>query len=80
MDYEIIIRPEARVDLLDAFNWYQEQRPGLGFDFKLCQALYSMVEGATQDAKAERAMVYSRLEIIVSNLKYASAWLALARR
>ena len=36
MDYEIIIRPEARLDLLDAFNWYQEQRPGLGFDFKLC--------------------------------------------
>ncbi len=36
MDYDIIIRPEARTDLLDAFNWYQEQRPGLGFDFKLC--------------------------------------------
>ena len=36
MDYEIFIRPEARMDLLDAFNWYQEQSPGLGFDFKLC--------------------------------------------
>ena len=36
MKYDLIIRPEARADLLDAFQWYQEQRPGLGFDFKLC--------------------------------------------
>ncbi len=36
MDYELIIRPEAKADLLDAFRWYQEQRQGLGHDFKLC--------------------------------------------
>lgn len=36
MDYELLIRPEARADLLDAFQWYQEQRTGLGLDFKLC--------------------------------------------
>lgn len=36
MDYELVIRPEARADLLDAFYWYQSQRQGLGFDFKLC--------------------------------------------
>ena len=36
MEYELIIRPEARADLLETFNWYQEQRHGLGFDFKLC--------------------------------------------
>ncbi len=36
MDYELIIRPEARTELLDTFQWYQEQRSGLGFDFKLC--------------------------------------------
>ncbi len=36
MDNKLIIRPEARTDLLDAFQWYQEQRSGLGFDFKLC--------------------------------------------
>ena len=32
MNYKLIIRPEARVDLLDAFQWYQEQREGLGFE------------------------------------------------
>ncbi len=36
MNYDLIIRPEARLDLLDTFHWYQEQRPGLGHDFKLC--------------------------------------------
>ena len=36
MDYDLVIRPEARLDLLDAFYWYQEQRAGLGLDFKLC--------------------------------------------
>ncbi|VAW76393.1 hypothetical protein MNBD_GAMMA12-2618 [hydrothermal vent metagenome] len=36
MDYELLVRPEARADLLDAFQWYQSQRLGLGFDFKLC--------------------------------------------
>ena len=36
MDYLLIVRPEARADLLDVFHWYQEQSDGLGFDFKLC--------------------------------------------
>jgi len=36
MDYELIIRSEAKADLLDTFHWYQEQRQGLGHDFKLC--------------------------------------------
>ena len=36
MKYDLIIRPEAKTDLLDAFYWYQEQRPGLGSDFKMC--------------------------------------------
>ena len=36
MDYELIIRPEAKAELLDIFQWYQEQRDGLGYDFKLC--------------------------------------------
>jgi len=36
MNYELIIRPEAKADLLDIFHWYQEQRQGLGHDFELC--------------------------------------------
>jgi len=36
MTYELMIRPEAKADLLDAFQWYQTQRTGLGHDFKMC--------------------------------------------
>jgi toxin ParE1/3/4 len=30
MKYRIIIRPEAEVDLADAFSWYEDKRQGLG--------------------------------------------------
>ena len=33
MKYKIIIRPEAESDLKSAFDWYEDQREGLGFDF-----------------------------------------------
>jgi len=33
MNYRIIIRPEAEEDLLDVYNWYEEQSRGLGMDF-----------------------------------------------
>ena len=36
MDYVLLLRSEARVDLLDAFHWYQNQQEGLGHDFKSC--------------------------------------------
>lgn len=36
MEYELVIRPEAKVDLLDTFQWYQDQAPDLGYDFKSC--------------------------------------------
>ena len=36
MAYELIIRPETKADLLDAFHWYQDRKDGLGYDFKLC--------------------------------------------
>ena len=36
MNFKLIIRPEAKADLLDSFRWYQKQRDGLGLDFKLC--------------------------------------------
>jgi len=29
----LIIRPEAQADLAEGFNWYEERRAGLGFEF-----------------------------------------------
>jgi len=33
MSRELIIRPEAETDLLEAFNWYEARVPGLGSEF-----------------------------------------------
>lgn len=33
MAQKIIIRPEAENDIFSAFNWYEEQRAGLGVEF-----------------------------------------------
>jgi plasmid stabilization system protein ParE len=32
---DVIIRPEAELDLLEAFCWYEEQQQGLGFEFNI---------------------------------------------
>jgi plasmid stabilization system protein ParE len=33
MSYRLIISPEAELDIQDAFEWYEAQTPGLGFEF-----------------------------------------------
>lgn len=33
MSYELIIRPEAELDIQDAFEWYEAQTSGLGSEF-----------------------------------------------
>lgn len=33
MSYEIIVRPEAALEVQAAFDWYEEQSEGLGLEF-----------------------------------------------
>ena|SRR5437667_4407157 len=33
MPPRLLLEPEARADLAEAFVWYEEQRPGLGSEF-----------------------------------------------
>lgn len=35
MSRYVLIRPEAELDIKEAFSWYEERRQGLGFDFLL---------------------------------------------
>lgn len=35
MTLELIIRPEAEAEIGEAFDWYEQRVPGLGFDFIL---------------------------------------------
>jgi toxin ParE1/3/4 len=33
MSYEIVLQSEAILDLKEAFEWYEKQNEGLGFEF-----------------------------------------------
>lgn len=33
MNYQLIISPEAELDIQDAFEWYEQRDPGLGSEF-----------------------------------------------
>lgn len=33
MSLPVVLRPEAQVEFDEAFDWYEQQRPGLGKDF-----------------------------------------------
>jgi plasmid stabilization system protein ParE len=34
--YQLLLSDETRLDILEAFSWYERRRPGLGKDFELC--------------------------------------------
>ncbi|QSV56072.1 MAG: type II toxin-antitoxin system RelE/ParE family toxin [Dolichospermum sp. UKL201] len=36
MNYVLVLRPEVREELDDAYNWYQSQQTGLGDEFLDC--------------------------------------------
>ncbi len=36
MNFELLLSDETRLDIFEAFLWYEEQLEGLGFDFELC--------------------------------------------
>lgn len=46
MNYEIVIRPEAESDILEAYSWYERQEEGLGEDLirVIDQALAGLVD------------------------------------
>jgi len=33
MSLPVVLRPEARAEFDEAFDWYEQQQPGLGVDF-----------------------------------------------
>jgi plasmid stabilization system protein ParE len=36
MPADLVLAPEAVIDLADAYSWYEERRTGLGEEFLLC--------------------------------------------
>lgn len=60
----LIVRPKAEADLLQAFGWYEDQRPGLGREFmeevSRCQRVIELrpMSFALVDDLARRAIVH----------------------
>ena len=36
MTFSLLVRPEARDDIEQAFDWYESRPDGLGFEFERC--------------------------------------------
>ena len=49
MSRRLIVRPEAEAEMTDAFDWYEDRVPGLGFEFLLCvDAVFSAIQRTPQ--------------------------------
>jgi plasmid stabilization system protein ParE len=45
MSRPLVLRPEAQTDLLEARNWYEQQRPGLGAAFvEAVQEMFARIQ------------------------------------
>jgi toxin ParE1/3/4 len=45
VSYKLTIRPEAEADMTEAFDWYEERRTGLGYEFLgEVRAVFSQIE------------------------------------
>ncbi|MBK9214468.1 MAG: type II toxin-antitoxin system RelE/ParE family toxin [Chloracidobacterium sp.] len=78
MRYDLIIRPEAEADILEAYNWYEDEEVALGHEFLLVveEALgdiakrplsYQVVLGKTRHVVLRR-FPYSIFFMIFDNL------------
>lgn len=56
MKYELAIRPEAEAELAEAFDWYEEQLPGLGSEFLISvdAAVHAVTRNPLQFAKIHK--------------------------
>ena len=47
----LIVRPEAEMEMADAFDWYEDRVPGLGSEFLLCvDAVFSAILRSPQQS------------------------------
>jgi plasmid stabilization system protein ParE len=83
MSYKLIIRPEAELDLEEAFAWYESQDSGLGSEF--VRAIDTCISGIGRNPlthgviykQARRALVrrfpYSILYVVENDMVFVIA-------
>ncbi len=70
MAVELIIAPEAKQDVDEAYRWYEERRPGLGEEFLGCvdasiQAICRMPELYAKVHKGYRRALLRRFPYVI---------------
>jgi len=69
MSVELIIRPEAEADALQAFRWYNEQVPGLGQEF--LDEVDSALEHVRANPEGSRKVYREFRRILTRRFPYA---------
>ena len=69
MNYRLIIRPEAELDLEDAFAWYESQDPGLGSEF--VRAIDTCISTIGRNPFAYRLIYQQARRTLVRRFPYA---------
>lgn len=78
MSVELIIRPEAEADALQAFRWYNEQLPGLGQEF--LAELESAIESIRANPEACRKLNREYRRVLTRRFPYAVFYAIHAQR
>ena len=73
MSLPIAFRPEARAELIDAWTWYEEQRPGLGDELEAC---VEAAIGSAARSPASHQRVYATVRrVLVKRFPYGVYYL-----
>ena len=79
MSLELIIRPEAEADVLEAFHWYNEQVSGLGQQFLIELELERVLESIRESPEANRRIHRDFRRVLLRRFPY-SAFYAIHER
>ncbi len=69
MTYRLIIRPEAELDLEDAFLWYESQSSGLGSEF--VRAVDTCISTIGRNPLAYKLIYQEARRVLVRRFPYA---------
>jgi len=64
----VILRPEARIDALVAYRWYENQRPGLGGEFR--EALEQVIESLREKPKSYPGVLRDTRRLLLKRFPY----------
>lgn len=73
MSLPIAFRPEARAELIDAWSWYEEQRPGLGDELEAC--VEAAIGAAARSPAAHQGVCAEVRRVLVKRFPYGVYYL-----